>query len=58
MARIVGGSGAGSAPAGLELLAVLDQPVDRWDRRALGMLSRTEVNQLVRLVNTILADGA
>ncbi len=44
--------------AGLELLAVLDQPVDRWDRRALGMLSRTEVNQLVRLVNTILADGA
>ena len=46
------------SPAGLELLAVLDQPVDRWDRRALGMLSRTEVNQLVRLVNTILADGA
>jgi Na+/melibiose symporter-like transporter len=31
--------------------------VDRWDRRALGMLSRKEVNVLVRLVNTILADG-
>jgi DNA-binding MarR family transcriptional regulator len=42
-------------PAGLALLAALDQPVDRWDREALGMLSRKQVDQLVQLVNAILA---
>ena len=44
-------------PAGLTLLAALDQPVDRWDREALGMLSRKQVDMLVELVNVILAEG-
>src|SRR6476469_10227215 len=43
-------------PAGLTLLGALDQPVDQWDREALGMLSRTQVDLLVQLVNAILAD--
>jgi DNA-binding MarR family transcriptional regulator len=44
-------------PAGLTLLGALDQPVDQWDREALGMLSRKQVDLLVQLVNAILADG-
>lgn len=44
--------------AGLDLLARLDDPVDRMDREALGMLSSREIRQLIELLDRIRHPGA
>jgi len=41
------------SPDGLRLLAALDEPVRKADEKALGKLSRADVESLIRLLDAI-----